>query len=330
MTLPTSWTREREWMGPAIGVTALSAALALAFIPHPAGLLPALSILPAWMAGGALIAAMIGFGVLVRRRVESPLGAARAYFANDWRHAAGVLAVLLVAGLNMIAFMWVKPLLNYLVPFWADALLARADAALFLGHDPGLLLGWLNFPAAGLVYHQAWFLVMIAALVAVAIQPPSPRKSAALMCYFALWSLAGPLVHIALPAAGPIFYERMGYGVRFAAIDGGEATRAVGDYLWAIYAGRSFGAGSGISAMPSMHVTMAAWFTVAVAVFARGWLVPVAGFAVLIALLSVSLGWHYALDGVVGALVAVAIYRALLALYARREVRGPDVLAQPA
>ena len=48
----------------------------------------------------------------------------------------------------MIAFMWTKPLLNF-VPFWADPLLARADRLLFLGTDPWKLLDWMNsIPAA--------------------------------------------------------------------------------------------------------------------------------------------------------------------------------------
>ncbi|BBC73653.1 conserved hypothetical protein [Altererythrobacter sp. B11] len=310
--------REWEWIVPSVLLTVLSAAAAILFIPNYAGLLPALSILPAWMAVAGLIACLYGFAAALRRRHAQPIAALMQWLGSGAVKAGSVALIMLLAGLNLIAFMWVKPLLNYLVPFSADPLLARIDHALFLGTDPWKLLHPLAFPGAGGLYHPGWFIIMIFALLMAAAARPSPERSAVLLSYFVLWSLVGPTIHSLLPAAGPIFYERMGYGSRFAGLDGGVETTAVADYLWHIYASRSFGAGGGISAMPSMHVTISTWTMIAFATFARrGLPLAIAAWAVIFAL-SIALGWHYAADGIVGTAAAFACYRAILATFRRR------------
>jgi len=315
MTAAPELAKEREWLVPSVVLTVVAGASALLFMPSIAGILPALRILPAWMAVAVLMACIGGFARMAARGVDSPIAETRRFLTEDWRQALFLAAVMLVAGLNMIAFMWVKPLLNYLVPFWADPLLADLDHALFLGNDPWALLSWLNFPAAGLVYHPIWFGMMILALLLTASAPASPQKSAMMLSYFLLWSVVGPAIHSLLPATGPVFYERMGYGDRFAGLDGGPETVQVADYLWSIYASKSFGAGAGISAMPSMHVTMCAWIVIAFSVFARKWLPFAAAGSLLVTLLSISLGWHYAADGIIGGAAAVICYVVLLALF---------------
>jgi len=73
---------------------------------------------------------------------------------------------------------------------------------------------------------------------------------------------------------------------------------------------------------------MAASMVIASAVIARRILVPVSIAFGVVALLSVALGWHYALDGIVGSIVALAVYRANLAWFTRRDTRmGEAVLA---
>ena len=97
----------------------------------------------------------------------------------------------------------------------------------------------------------------------------------------------------------------------------GTATREAAAYLWAIYSVQGFGGGAGISAMPSLHIATTAWIVMAIYIFARRWLAPVAGAAILIFLLSISLGWHYAVDGVVGAVLTIVIYSTVGRAYDR-------------
>ncbi len=303
---------------PGLGLTAMTALSALALVPENGGLMSTLRILPAWMALAALIFSAIAFVRLLRAGVASPFAEVRRVALAQPRRNLLLAAGVALAGMNLIAFMWLKPLLNALVPFTADRILADIGEALFLGTPPWRALAWANLPYAGMVYHPLWFVTITWAFLLVLLAPPSPRRSAALLGYFALWSLAGPLIHLLVPAAGPIFYERLGYGNRFAGLDGGAETRAIGDYLWTIYAGGAFGAGGGISAMPSLHVATSAWTVIAVRV-AAPMFAPLAVAAWLaIAVLSVALGWHYVMDGVVGTLAAVAIYAGLESWFRRR------------
>lgn len=309
---------DRDWLVPSLLLTAASGLVALALIPNVSGILPAVWMLPLWLLVGALIACMYGFAIMIGDRVPSPVAHIARLVRDDWRFLVLFGFGLALTGLNMTTFMWTKPLLNYAVPFWADPLLADFDRALFLGHDPWRLLTWLNTTPLAIFYHRGWFAMMILTLVIVLAARPSPEKSAVMLTYFLLWSVAGPVIHILLPAAGPIFFAQLGYGDRFAALQNVSETSEVATYLWTIYAGEGFGAGSGISAMPSLHIATTAWMLIAIHRFARRLLVPMAAAGLLIFLLSIALGWHYAADGIVGAAAALGCYRLLRGFYAGR------------
>lgn len=307
--------KELNWLIPSVILTLICGTGALLAIPNYAGLIAALKIYPAWIVAATLIGALCLLLRMARLKEARPIAELQRLAVDERARLHLVALVVLVSGLNMIAFMWVKPLLNYYVPFWAGPYLARIDNFLFFGHDPWRLLAWLNFPAAGVIYHQVWFVMMILALIIVAWARPSPEKSAMMLTYFVLWSLIGPLVHSLMPAAGPLFYERLGYGDRFANLHQWPETKQISDYLWSTYASRQFGAGSGISAMPSLHVTMASWIALAICTFERSLALPAILFAGMIFLMSIALGWHYAVDGIVGAACAVGCYSALLAVF---------------
>lgn len=292
--------KESSWLAPSIAVTALSALIAIIVIPDTTGVIPALGLLPFWMIAAALIGSLYGVIAMARAGVKQPLSHIGRFFRNDWRKFVFWSLCILLAGVNMTTFMWIKPLLNYLIPFRADPILADIDKVIFLGHDPWTLLTGLNTTAAAVFYHRGWFAMMILALIVVLSAPPSPEKSAAMLTYFACWSVVGPLIHALLPAAGPIFYMQLGYGDRFAALENVSETRAVAAYLWAIYADTGFGPGSGISAMQSLHIATTVWMVLAVQVFAPRLFMPALLVGFLVFLLSIALGWHYAMDGVVG------------------------------
>jgi membrane-associated phospholipid phosphatase len=60
--------------------------------------------------------------------------------------------------------------------------------------------------------------------------------------------------------------------------------------------------------MPSLHIATTVWMVLAFTMFARRWTWIVAAPGALIFLLSISLGWHYAVDGIVGGLAALGYY----------------------
>lgn len=303
---------ERDWLVPCAVLTAVSGLAALLIMPDHSGVMPALQLLPMWIMVAAVLAAFCGptglFPMMmagIKNPVSHLVDAAR----NRWRAGLLMAIGMSLAGLNMVTFMWTKPLLNFLVPFWSDPLLARVDHILFLGTDPWRLLSWMNNVPTALFYHRGWFAMMIACLLLVLSRPPSHQKSALMLAYFLLWSIFGPMVHLLLPAGGPIFFDDLGYGARFSDIPLPEEMQKMSAYLWSTYVAGGFGPGSGISAMPSLHIATTGWMILAVRMLAPRWILPMAALGLLIFLLSISLGWHYAADGIVGAAGAYGAYR---------------------
>lgn len=321
--------KDRDWQLPSLALTLVSGLVAIALIPSYSGILPALRILPLWMLASAILGGMYGFLAMAVAGVRDPLARIREAATHDWRRAALLVACVFLAGVNMTTFMWTKPLLNYLVPFWADPLLADIDRALFLGHDPWTLLTSLNSGPMAIFYHRGWFAMMVVTLIAVLSAPPSPEKSALMLTYFVLWSVVGPVIHSLLPAAGPIFFADMGYGDRFAGLHNVSETRAAATYLWTIYAHEGFGPGSGISAMPSLHIATTTWMLIAIRRFAPWLTVPMLFAAILIFLLSIALGWHYAIDGIVGGALSIGCYLGFRAVYGSRAGGWRPVAAWP-
>jgi hypothetical protein len=301
-----------RWLVPSIALTVALGGGALAMMPDYSGVLPALSLLPLWLFVSAALASLYAYLRMMFGGVKSPIAHIATTVRERWRELLMIGVGISVAGLNMCAFMWTKPLLNHYVAFWADPQLAAFDRLLFLGHDPWTLLSWLNSFGTALFYHRGWFAMMIVTLLVVLSRPASPQKSAIMVTYFLLWSLVGPLIHLLLPAAGPVFFERLGYGNTFAAMPVPHEMTEMADYLWRVYSGEQFGPGSGISAMPSLHIATTAWMVMAIYVLARPWTFAIALPGILIFLLSISLGWHYAADGLVGGLAALGCYRLAL------------------
>ncbi|WP_265535883.1 phosphatase PAP2 family protein, partial [Sphingomicrobium astaxanthinifaciens] len=194
-----------------------------------------------------------------------------------------------MAGLGMSAYNGVKMTINER-GMWADRLLADLDALLFFG-DPWPYVSWLHFPDWHFVYHWAWGLFICFALF------KAREDVRAISGWFILWGLVAPVVQFLVPAAGPVFYDDLGLGDRFAAIP--EPVYA--DYLWALYTSQGTAVGGGISAMPSMHIAAVTW----AAIMLRHWTAWAFAFAILV--LSVVTGWHYAVDGLVGGALAWAV-----------------------
>ncbi|MBX3561007.1 MAG: phosphatase PAP2 family protein [Sphingomonas sp.] len=319
---------DRDWLVPSIALTAALGLFAIALIPSYSGILPAIGLLPLWVLTAAILSGFYFVAAMMIAGVPSPVAHIRGFAAREWRAMLVFGFGIFLAGLNMTTFMWTKPLLNYLVPFWADPMLADIDRALFLGTDPWRLLTWLNSTPMAIFYHRGWFAMMILTLIAVLAARPSAEKSAAMTTYFLLWSVAGPVIHALLPAAGPIFYAQLGLGDRFAGLEAVSETGQVATYLWTTYAGEGFGPGAGISAMPSLHIATVAWMIIVTRAFLPKLIVPMALAGLLTFLLSIALGWHYAVDGVVGAAAALVFHRLLLAYYAgRTERRAPAMVA---
>jgi hypothetical protein len=163
----------------------------------------------------------------------------------------------------------------------------------------------------------------------VLLSKPSELKTRSLIAYLLMWPAVGTLGSYLFSSAGPIFYSAI-YNDGFANLipalqrEGATGTLLAYDHLWRAYSSQDVALGGGISAMPSMHIAMAFWLALTVrASFPK---VQWAGWAyfALIWVGSVHLGWHYAVDGLAGAIGAALVWRVAPHL-AFRPSAGPQL-----
>jgi membrane-associated phospholipid phosphatase len=170
-------------------------------------------------------------------------------------------------------------------------------------------------------FYNSWMYVMIGVLYWQLFSLRDPKlRMQFFYSYFLCWTIIGVLFAILLSSAGPCFYAGIVEATdpyqplmqRLQEIDAQYAVWALDtqQLLWDNYANSSTGFGSGISAMPSMHVSMAFLF------FLVGWRThPAAAiafglYAMMVLVGSVHLGWHYAVDGYAGLVLTVLVWLA--------------------
>lgn len=330
----TAATCERAWLIPSACLTALLGLGALILMPV-AGyteIPPYFSRFLGWlnyMAAGGILLLLVQMVKLRKAGEKHPIEALKAKFLANRTTTLAALAGAMLAGIDMLLFMWIKPEVTAISPFRADRLFADLDHAIF-GTDPWRFFEGLDLTFHAWAYSFYWAVAIMATLVWLFAQRPSAERSASLLSYFAVWSLFGPIGQFLGSAAGPIFYRRVGLGDRFVGLEANipDVTEKLSSYLWKMHINGELGVGAGISAMPSLHIATVTWIFL-VFLGQRSKLAPLAAvFGFYIFALSVALGWHYAVDGIAGALGAVATH-AICRAYLRRRGEGlrPATLA---
>jgi hypothetical protein len=308
-----SGNSDKDWILASTVLTVLLGVFALAlmiFLPFTALPDPIFS-LASWfgwtfMASG--VALLVYTLKLMRTGEERPIKRLAENWRSDRRRFVVIGAGMTLAGADMYFFMISKPELNLLFPFWADPALANIDAYL-LTHDAWRLFASWNLEILAWVYTPFWFFGILLTFFWLLLKPPSMIKSMAIVSYFAIWSIFGPIGQALLSSAGPIFYGRLGLGDRFANMPIPPLTLGLSDYLWHSFEHHSLVPGAGISAMPSLHIATMAWMVLAFFLFRSRWTIPALLLSVYIYAGSVALGWHYMTDGLVGIAGAVVCFR---------------------
>lgn len=233
----------------------------------------------------------------------------------------------------MGAFLYCKMLIPAINPFSWDAAFAEWDRSLF-GTDPWRLIHpvvgtpWVTFLLD--VAYSSWVPAVFLFWAGLFASPRVPRQLQVQYWLASVlsWILVGLVMATVFSSAGPVYFTRFvtdvpsPYAGLLVYLDQVEAVHDMSSsttkaFLWDVYTGVVALPG-GISAMPSMHNTQSALF-VAVAYrldrrFGHAMLV----YAALIFIGSIHLAWHYAVDGAVGAVAALAIWKASGALMRAR------------
>ena len=222
------------------------------------------------------------------------------------------LTVVLLMPLFISAFTAFKSMIPLIQPFAWDPAFAAWDRALHGGIEPWRLLQpILGYPlvtsALNTVYH-AWFFVMFAVVFWQAFSLSRPQlRMRFLLSYLLVWIVAGTAAATLLSSAGPVYYHLVegregGFAALLAYLKAADTqfpvlALEVQETLWQRYSDGGAAMGSGISAMPSLHVAMAFLFALLAWRVNRFLGACFYVFTGLILLGSVHLAWHYAVDG---------------------------------
>jgi hypothetical protein len=271
----------------------------------------------------------------------------RSRYSLSVRRTMGAAVVFFAAPPFQSTFNSVKQALPHIVPFGWDTKFAAADRAVHGGRDAWeLIRPLLLYPevvrALDLAY-AFWFIALLLFLVWSAWSIHPRLRMQALMTAMLVWVVCGIALAFVFSSAGPCYFSLVVPGESPYRYE--QLLRMLDDHqlaglpvlarfnqvaLWEHHQSRIWLPFGGISAMPSVHVAMATLFAVV------GWRRhPLAGmllalYAVLIQAGSVALGWHYAIDGYVGALVTLALWVFVGRLKGIRqlpEVRVNDIAA---
>ena len=315
--------RDREWLFKVIGLAVLAAVCAAAmrlWSGYPAtpkgenSLTVALVVVTLVATGRFLVFLSAQWKSGNDRPIAAIREAAPSAFLQFMPIALGVLAI----GGFLFSLSYLKSMITAIVPFWADAPFAAMDRA--VGLDPQRLAIALKpaLPALGLFY-GLWHAAHLGGILWV-LHWRREDKAVHIVSFMLTWSI-GMFFAYLFSSAGPIFM-----GIYDPAV-APESVRKPAAILWANYQARGALVGGGISAFPSMHVAIAAWFAIVLAARGLKWI----GVAYLLGVFvcSVILGWHYAIDGVAGAAIAL-VATWLAQAWLGQRAHHPGMPAEPA
>ncbi len=239
---------------------------------------------------------------------------------------ARILSFLLVGGLLPIwflVFVRFKVAIPEVMPFSLDVLFMDMDRIVHFGVHPWVALQpMLGDPVVtqfiDLVYYL-WFPAVWMTFIWQALHGSRDELRSQFLLSFGLcWILLGTVAATLLSSAGPIFfaeiaqapdpYEPLMAYLREVNAETPLGTFRVREMLWNTYVGLPSD-GAGISAMPSLHISMVVLMILLGFRVRPGLGIAFSVFGVLIFIGSIHLAWHYAIDGYVALAGTVLIWK---------------------
>lgn len=243
----------------------------------------------------------------------------------------GILIPLMIVPFMIAAFSSFKSMIPLLNPFHWDVAFYHLDKWLHFGVSPWELTHFLfgdlySTIVMNFLYHL-WFFLMWIFMFCHIFSMAGKRARAHYMTSFALcWIIIGSLFAFALSSGGPVYYGRLTgledvYAPLMERLQTMDASIRsdegfwkiwvldVQESLWDQYKNAATTIGSGISAMPSMHVSIATLMALSARRIGRWFGRVMTAYALIIMIGSVHLGWHYAVDGYLALILTVLIWK---------------------
>jgi membrane-associated phospholipid phosphatase len=162
--------------------------------------------------------------------------------------------------------------------------------------------------------YLAWFPMLMGMVLWLSWTARRQLRIRALLAVLILWAGAGTIAAALASSAGPCYFGTFAgapnpYEPLFVRLDeiGGHTpllARRNQTNLLRLASADTYGVFAGISAMPSLHVAAVVLFSLIAWGCRPLWGALLAAYALSVQIGSVVLGWHYAIDGYVGALLA--------------------------
>lgn len=258
-----------------------------------------------------------------RRRVTTPETLAR-------------VPLLAIAVAFMPCFSTLKSMIPRFSPYRWDPEFIAWDRTLFFGHDAvDALQPLVGHPfvtsVLAFLYHAWILLIYVGVLVFLFYRATAPVARQYFLSFLLIWTLVGIVLAMAFPSVGPCFvgplFGDTTFDAHMAYLQAANEQFSVPtlyaqELLLHWHRNGALELGSGIMAMPSMHVAMAhlTWHAARrVSPGAAPWFLA---FNAAIWVGSVHLGYHYAVDGLVSIIATSAIWcasGALLRVWDRRN-----------
>jgi hypothetical protein len=250
-----------------------------------------------------------------------------------------VVGAILVAALlvpTQITFQALKQSIGPVIGFRADPLLHRIDVLLHGGmawtwFEPLLMNpSWVRVVDR---LYMAWFGLLFVFFFWASWSSARVLRQRALVAFLLMWIGAGTTTAWLASSAGPCYYGHVVAGVdpyeplitrldAIASEQGELKARFNQKGLWELRRADEWGYFAGISAMPSLHVGVAVLFALVALQRSRVLGFVLTLYAAAIQIGSVILAWHYAVDGYLGALLAVLCWSVAGALVRNRTFAG--------
>lgn len=249
------------------------------------------------------------------RRLRGKAPVAWSEYIVTTEHVVGLAVVTLWWPVYVQLFDAIKAYIPLIQPFYLDPLFAQADQLLHAGQHPFHLLhglfGGENITLLIDRVYESWYTVGLIFLLWQALDWNRKLRFRFLLCFALIWFLLGNVLATAASSAGPVYYERLYsediYSGLLKHLESVHQSHSLfmwnlQESLWTNYMNHinegQYTVGA-ISAMPSVHVAIAA--LLGFRAQASHWILGLLawGYAFLILIGSVYLGWHYAIDGYV-------------------------------
>lgn len=282
------------------------------------------------------LAIIINFVRLVVIREKRPIRAFLLPIAYQIKNPYEPINLLIILSFISVVFSiytTTKQSIPDIIPFYLDPFLVKADYYLHFKNHPWELTHKIfnNSVLSGILnlFYNLWFFFFWIFLIYFCFSKNREiLRKKSIISFLLCWVINGNILAILFSSAGPCYYDNLyqdkaPFGALFEILNEqkiellqnnhflGIWSLNIQDLLWQSYISGSSSFGGGISAMPSMHVSVATLMALSLANISRilglmGWL-----YLVIILIGSVHLGWHYALDGYVSILTTIVIWFAV-------------------